>query len=139
MKGRSRRAKGHGFERELAKLLRAVYPGAHRGLGQARIAALQNAPKVADVEGTPFWVEAKRGNSASPRGAWKQATRQSDGRPPMVVFRDDQTAPGVPAPPAIVMMRLDDFLSEMLRERSSALPPAAVGVSAFDDDDDADD
>ncbi len=134
MKGRSRRAKGHGFERELAKLLRAVYPGAHRGLGQARIAALQNAPKVADVDGTPFFVEAKRGDSTSPRGAWKQATRQSDGRPPMVVFRDDQTKPGVPAPPAIVMMRLEDFLSEMLRERGSAPPPRAMAVNAFDED-----
>jgi bifunctional DNA-binding transcriptional regulator/antitoxin component of YhaV-PrlF toxin-antitoxin module len=44
---------------------------------------------VADVEGTPYWIEAKRHKRCSIPAAWRQAVEATDGRPIMVVTKDD--------------------------------------------------
>jgi len=48
------REKGKRYERAAAEKLEAVYPNAKRGIGQMRA-----ANEVPDVDGTPWWVEAK--------------------------------------------------------------------------------
>jgi hypothetical protein len=97
--GASQRRKGAGWERELAKLFRAIYPGAKRGIGQAR-----SAKEVSDVEGTPYWIEAKCGARTNPRAALRQAQECTDGRPVLVVCKDDHQEP-------FVVMPLEQFLS----------------------------
>src|SRR5690606_6910545 len=52
--GRRSRTKGASFEREVARQLRALWPGARRGIGQAR-----SGGETPDVIQTPFWIEAK--------------------------------------------------------------------------------
>ena len=49
----------------------------------------------ADVEGTPWHIECKVGKRPNPRAALKQAEEATDGRPVVVVMRDNQ-APGSP-------------------------------------------
>ena len=90
--------KGKAFERALATLMRSVWPQARRGIGQARAGG-----EVPDVDGTPFWLEAKRGKRISIRAAYDQAVEASDGRVPVVVSREDRS-------PALVTMGLEDWL-----------------------------
>lgn len=69
--GAAARRKGHGFERDVAKDLREIFPMAKRGL-QAR-----EGHECPDVVGCwPFWIECKRGNSG-PLAALRQATEAS--------------------------------------------------------------
>jgi hypothetical protein len=84
MGGRYSRNKGANFERLVANLLRPVFSESRRGIGQAR-----SAGEVADVEGTPFWVECKRHKKCSVPGAMQQAQAATDGRPCVVVTKDD--------------------------------------------------
>ncbi len=95
--GRMQRDKGANYERELANELKPFFPSSRRGIGQAR-----SASEVSDVEGTPFWIEAKRGKQPNVRAAFRQAQAATDGRPVLVVIRDDNQ-------PAFVSMLLDDF------------------------------
>ena len=107
------RTKGAQYERELAKRWRdsGVYVEARRGIGQARAGG-----ECCDVEGTPWWVEAKRRKVHNIRGALVQAEQATDGRPPIVVARYDGDA----ADRAIVAMRLDVFEALLARlERAS--------------------
>jgi len=105
---RSRR-KGASWERELANKLRAWWPSAKRGIGQAR-----SAKEVCDVEGTPFWWEAKHGAQTNPRAALRQAEAATDGRPCVAVCKDDRDAP-------FVCLRLNTFLD--LFDRADERPP----------------
>lgn len=82
--GKRSRTKGARGEREVSALLSAVFPGAKRGLTQARA-----GNDCADVEGTPFFVEVKIGQRPNIMGAMRQATEASDGRPPVVFTRRD--------------------------------------------------
>jgi hypothetical protein len=68
-RGKGARAKGATFERDVAILLRRVWPAAKRGLGQAR-----QGREVPDVDGTPYWIELKH-RKARPKiqAAWEQA------------------------------------------------------------------
>ena len=84
MSGRRSRRKGAAFEREVSNLLKQIYPDARRGIGQAR-----SGGEVADVEGTPWWVECKRKKKCSIPAAWRQACEATDGRPCLVVAKDD--------------------------------------------------
>jgi Holliday junction resolvase len=99
--GKMQRDKGHNFEREMANILKEVFPNAKRGIGQAR-----SASEVPDVDGTPFWVECKRGRMPNVRAAIRQAQEATDGRPYLVVVRDDYA-------PAFVTMSLETFLDLM--------------------------
>lgn len=44
---------------------------------------------MADVEGTPFWVECKRQKKCSIKAAIRQAEAATDGRPILVVTKND--------------------------------------------------
>lgn len=98
MGGAHSRRKGAQGERDIALAMRTVFPGAKRGIGQAR-----SAGEVADVEGTPYWVECKRGKKCNVRAAYAQAMAATDGRPVVVVVRDDGGEP-------MVYMSLEDWL-----------------------------
>lgn len=93
------RVKGAAYERELVYQFRVAMPGsgAKRGL-QFRGA------EVPDVDIPVFWIEAKRGKKPNPRAALAQAKRDTDGRIPVAVVRDDRK-------PAFIVMELHDFLT----------------------------
>ena len=112
-RGRSNRRKGHDFEREVAALFRELWPEAKRGL-QSR-GGTAEAP---DVDGTPFWIESKRGKRTDIKAALEQAyvachkpteagTVVVDTRPPLAITKDDRRR-------AMATMYLDDFM-ELLR------------------------
>lgn len=77
--------KGATFERKVATLLKDVYPGAKRGIGQAR-----SGSEVADVEGTPWFIECKRRKRCNIQAAYEQAAEATDGRPILCVTKDDR-------------------------------------------------
>lgn len=93
------RRKGATFERELAARWRllGVYPDAKRGLAQAR-----SARETPDVDGTPWWVEAKHQKRPNILAAVEQAEDASDGRPVLVVVKRDRRA-------TVVTMTLETF------------------------------
>ena len=80
--GKHSRMKGARGEREVAELLRPLFPQAKRGVGQT-----QAGNTCADVEGTDFWLEVKRTEREAPRKALRQAIEATDGRPPVVFTR----------------------------------------------------
>ena len=91
MKPGGGRAKGHAFERWLAKDLRPIWPGAKRGL-QSR----GGGAEVPDVVIPHYHLEAKIGKLPSPRAALYQATRDAaPGMVPVAVIKDDRCAPFV--------------------------------------------
>lgn len=79
--GKSSRDKGKRGEYRWRDWLRAFWPAAARG-------AQFSGPKYCDVEGTPYWIEAKEGKRVRLRDAMKQAERDTDGRPPIVLAHD---------------------------------------------------
>ncbi len=100
--GKMSRRKGAQYERDLANRWRdsGLWPDAKRGIGQTRAGG-----EVPDVEGTPFWIEAKRRKAHNIRASMQQAIDATDGRPPVVIARWDRDS----ADDAIVCMRLADF------------------------------
>jgi hypothetical protein len=111
--GKMSREKGAAWEREVAKILAPVLPGARRGIGQAR-----SSSEVADVDVSYLWPECKHGAQVIYRAALRQAieaerqyrkrNERAPSRVPVVVARDTcQRDP-------VVYLRLKDFLP-MLR------------------------
>ena len=98
--GKMSRRKGATFERLVANEVKKVWATGRRGIGQAR-----SAGEVADVEGTPFWLELKHRKQVNIRAAMRQAVEQSDGRPPVVVSRSN-------GEDILVTMKLSDWLEE---------------------------
>jgi hypothetical protein len=96
--GKWSRNKGARWEVELGHILEPLWPGAKRGIGQAR-----SAKEVSDVQGTPFWIEAKHQQRCNIRGAFQQATAATDGRPVVVITKDDRCPP-------LVTMALTDWM-----------------------------
>jgi hypothetical protein len=100
--GAAQRIKGFSWEREVANLLKPVFPSARRGLGQAR-----DGSDVPDVDQTPFWIECKVGQRPNIQKAVQQALDASlakgDGRPPVVVSKRDRCTP-------LVTMHLGDWI-----------------------------
>lgn len=72
-RGKRSRRKGAGHEREIAHAFQPVYPDARRGLGQARAGG-----EVPDVDGTPWWIEAKHRRAVNLRTAFAQAKTASE-------------------------------------------------------------
>jgi hypothetical protein len=71
--GKQSRDSGHRFERELRDRLKALWPEARRGLGQAYGA------REGDIEGTPFRIEAKAHKQWPPvEAALRQVARDAD-------------------------------------------------------------
>ena len=98
LSGRGCRIKGHAFERAVAKIFREIYGEEVRRGYQTRSGA--EAP---DVDGTPFWIECKRGKRTNPKAALRQALEAKDERPPIAICKDDRQD-------IVVMLLLDDFL-----------------------------
>ena len=96
--GKMQRRKGSTFELKVAGLLRSIYPQARRGIGQAR-----SAGEVADVELTPWWVECKHHKRVSVMAAWRQAAAATDGRPVLIVHRQNRG-------PVLVTLELSNFM-----------------------------
>ena len=107
--GRSQREKGKRWEREVAEMMRPIFPEAHRGW-QAR--AGSDAPDV--VKCGPFWPECKSSKrNVSPIAALDQAT-EAMGQDhlglcyPVAICKVDRSRP-------TATMYLDDWL-ELVRE-----------------------
>lgn len=98
--GRMQRVKGQVFERLIARAFKQVFPGAKRGIGQAR-----SSSEVADVEVPLIWPECKHGKLPNVRAALAQAIEAAakSGRIPVAVIRDNQREP-------FVVLRFGDFL-----------------------------
>jgi len=119
MSGTRSRNKGARFERLLVTALKACFPDAHRGQ-QA------HNPRHADVEGTPFRIEAK--HYAKPtyktmQDALAQAeengARFEDERIPVAVVKQD-------GKPPMVMLTLRRFIQMI--ERHFYAPPEVADV-----------
>jgi hypothetical protein len=104
--GRSQRDKGKRGERHAVQLLLPIYPDARRSANQSG-GAVQP-----DVDGTPFWVEAKTGKSIGLWAALRQAQDDrkaaKDGRPILLYLRRDRTDP-------VVVMLASEFVEECLK------------------------
>ena len=98
------KTKGAAFERKVAQMLQCLYPGAKRGIGQAR-----SASEVADVDGTPWWIETKAQHRVSIRAAVEQARAATDGRPILVITKDDPDVHGEKAE-VLVTLNFDVFI-----------------------------
>lgn len=104
------RVKGKRWERDVAQRLRPLF-GSHVKRGyQARAGC--EAP---DVDGTPYWIECKHGRLVNLRAALAQALAATDGRPPVVVAKDQGRS-------ALVVMTLADWLELVGKE----IPRAVV-------------
>lgn len=89
----------------MAHLLTPLFPDARRGAAQSRYGT-----DAADVEGTPYWIEVKRvKRNEAPRAALRQATADTDGRPPVVFSRCNGDE-------WMVTMRADDWLRERCQD-----------------------
>ena len=125
--GRRSRAKGAQGERDVANELQAIYPDAARG-GLLQTQYGRGAP-ACDVEGTPWWVEVKRGARPNIQGAYEQAKSDTDARPPLVVSRKDRSV-------WLVTMTLERFmhLVQIIQEYQRALDPEFRIVTRRSDD-----
>ena len=85
MSGRRSRQKGKRGEREVARLFTDRGYQARRGDSQSAGA------READVEDTSFWGEGTRGKRCPIRRAIAQSEGDTDGRPPLVFWRDDRS------------------------------------------------
>lgn len=111
--GRRSKRKGKTWERELAAMLRPVF-----GERVARGFQTRSGRDGCDVEGTPYWLEAKHGKLVNVRAALRQALEATDGRPAVVVAKDDRSVP-------LVVMRLADWLA-LVAALSSPSGPAVA-------------
>ena len=96
MSGKSSRDKGTRGEREVAQRLRIAGFDARRGF-QSRAGTDE-----CDVEGLPYWCEVKRGRRVNLSGALRQSQQDTDGRPPVVIWRDDRE-------PWMVLISLEEW------------------------------
>lgn len=113
------RRKGAAWQAELARRWRAIglYGDAHSTQGAQTRSGRQLGKTPPDVDGTPWWVEAKHRRAADPVGALKQAEREreaaGDERPAIAVVRPHGCGPA----DAVVAMRLETFERLILAQR----------------------
>jgi len=89
--GKRSRTKGVAFEREVAAMLRPIWPEAERNIAQSRTAKREGC----DVEKTPYWIECKVGAVINLKAAHAQADADSDGREVIVIAKTDRRRPVV--------------------------------------------
>ena len=70
--GKMQRDKGARFERWVANALKHLWPESRRGILQTR-----SSSEVADVEGTPYWIECKHQKRPNIHAAMAQAYEAS--------------------------------------------------------------
>ena len=112
MGGNHSRNKGKAGEREVAQLLRIAGFDARRGF-QARAGTDECDVEGIDdpaARGGGYWVEVKRGRRCNLRGAISQAEEDTDGRAPVVIWRDDRA-------PWMVLISLEDWARMAWRAR----------------------
>jgi len=130
--GRRSRQKGAQGERDVANMLKPIYPEAARGgLLQSQYGKDSNA---CDVEHTPWFIEVKRGARPNIQGAMDQANDATDGRPPLVITRKDRGQ-------WLATLELDRFIHiiKILKEYQKALDPEFQIVSKASDHPTSDD
>ena len=92
MNGRSSN-KGIRGERELVHILSMFYPNARRGR-QKTGGGNTGGKQSPDVEGTPIWIECKRGKTIRWRGSFNKAKEEAamagDSRPVVLLGREDR-------------------------------------------------
>lgn len=120
MKPGGGRRKGHDWERELARLLRPLF-----GDGVCRGYQARDGNAAPDVDGTPYWFEAKHGVLVNLRAALRQAVKATDGRVPIVVAKDNRSEP-------LVVMRFRDWLA-LETERLPKVVVAELKAAAEDE------
>lgn len=108
------RRKGHQWERDVAIMLRQIWPEARRGIGQTRIGS-----EVADVEGSPYRIECKCGRQPN---IWKaldqartDAAKAKDTRPVLVIAKKDHEPP-------TATLELDEFLKLVSNQKKIIQP-----------------
>lgn len=115
--GKRARTKGKTWERTIVRLLRPIFPDVYRAhQGRQGGAALGEG---ADVEGSPWWVEAKHCYTVSVLAALRQAMQvqaaKGDDRPPVVIAKVDKPPPGwrvgLELEPPTATMKLDDWIA----------------------------
>ena len=72
----------------MAKALRPIF-----GENVARGYQSRAGGDAPDVDGTPYWVECKKGRRTRIKAALEQGTEATDGRPVLAVCRDDREEP----------------------------------------------
>ena len=119
MSGSKSRDKGARFERLLVSLFRACFPDVHRGQ-QA------HNPRHADIEGTPFRIEAKHYAKLTYRIAMdalnqaeENGARFEDDRIPIAIAKEDGKDP-------MVLMTLRRFIQMV--EKHFYAPPELADV-----------
>ena len=85
--GKLARDKGAAFERLVAGLLRPIFPEAKSA---RRLQARKGGKEAPDVEGTPFFVEAKHKAKVNWRAAYQQGLENTDGRPVVAFVRKNR-------------------------------------------------
>lgn len=115
------RRKGKTWERAVATMLRPLFGDSVKRGFQSR-----SGRDGCDVEGSPFWVECKHGRLVNLRAALAQAIRDTDGRIPIVIAKDDRTDP-------VVLMRLADWLAELERTLPKRVVDALTEAEEVDD------
>ncbi len=124
-RGRANRNKGKVFEREVANAFKRVYPGARRGVGQARDGA-----ERPDVIGTPFWIEAGVGSTIKIHDKLRQGHNDA-------AVSNDEVYAGVPVVvlsksvrgEALATMEMEAFIDllaefeSLRRNKANALRP----------------
>jgi hypothetical protein len=107
--GKSQREKGKRGERAAAKVLSLIFPDAARSHSQST-GALEP-----DVKYTPYFIEVKVGARPPILQGFRQARKDTDGRPPLVLSKQDRGE-------WLVTMSLDEFarlqgvITKMVRE-----------------------
>ena len=84
MSGSRSRNKGARGEREVANILRAAGYDVNR-------TNQSDGAHSCDVDGVPgVWIEVKRSKRVNVRAGFRQACNDTDGREPVVIWRDDR-------------------------------------------------
>lgn len=115
--GKRSKEKGKKWERAIARLLRTTFPDVYRARQSRRGGA--GADEGADVDGSPFWVEAKHRFTVSVWEALRQSeakqAEKGDRRPPVVIAKIDRPPPGwrvgLPLEPPTATMKLADWVA----------------------------
>ena len=119
--GKRSRNKGKTWERAVVRALRAIWPKAYRGHQDARGGS--GGGEGCDVEGTPFYIEARHESEYN----WRKHLRESlamrakrhDARPVVLVAKDDKRPPGwrvgQPGTPPIAVMLFEDWVAVAAR------------------------
>ena len=99
--GKMQRSKGHGYEREIAKAFRELYPGCERYLNDVY------GGKGIDVIAGPYKIQCKRGRNYSPVNKLEEVN-YGNGDIPLLATRGDKKK-------TVVCLYIEDFIERLKR------------------------